>query len=172
MVAKRPKSQKRLLSIAVSAIMTALVCVATMLIQIPNPATRGYINVGDAMIFVSALTFGAIAGGIAGGFGSALADILSGYGFYAPFTLVIKGLEGALAGLITDRKSLTRDLLATVIGGSEMILGYFLAEFYLLQFGWAALTEVPGNIFQVVAGAGIGIPIAIIFRKRLFEMLK
>lgn len=172
MTVKQPRLKTGVLGIAVSAIMAALVCVATVIVQIPNPATRGYINIGDAMIFVSALTFGSFVGGIAGGVGSALADVVSGYGLYAPFTLVIKGLEGVLAGLITNRKNVTRDMLAVAIAGSEMVFGYFFSEFYLLQFGWAALTEVPGNIFQIVAGGVIGVPLALVLRRRLPEALK
>ncbi|MBS7643071.1 ECF transporter S component [Candidatus Bathyarchaeota archaeon] len=152
-------------SLAISAVMAALVCVATMLVQIPNPPTRGYINVGDAMIFVSALTFGMIVGGVAGGIGSALADILSGYAFYAPFTLVIKGMEGLLAGVISDRKRPKRDFLAVIVAGAEMILGYFFVEAYIFGIG-AALTEVPGNIFQILVGGLIGIPVAYLVRKR------
>lgn len=172
MTVKQSRLEVGVLGIAVSAVMAALVCVATIVVQIPNPATRGYINIGDAMIFVSGLTFGTFVGGIAGGIGSALADVVGGYGLYAPFTLVVKGLEGVLAGLIANRKSATRDLLAVVIAGCEMVLGYFLIEFYLLQFGWAALTEVPGNIFQIVAGGVIGIPVASVLRRRLPAVLK
>lgn len=172
MKAETQRKNPPLIRVALSAVMAALVCMATILIQIPNPPTRGYINIGDAMIFLSALTFGAVVGGFAGGVGSALADIVSGYAFYAPFTFVIKGMEGLLAGLITNKKSVVRDFLAVIVGGSEMILGYFLAEFYILQFGWAALTEVPGNIFQVTAGGVVGIPVALILRKRLPEILK
>lgn len=163
------ESTKRRLTtrdLAISAVLAALVCVATMLVQIPNPPTRGYINVGDAMIFVSALIFGAIAGGFAGGVGSALADILSGFAFYAPFTLVIKGMEGLLAGFISDRRRSKRDLLAVMVGGSEMVLGYFLVEAIFFGLG-AALTEVPGNVFQILVGGLIGIPVAYLVRRRL-----
>ena len=148
--------------------MAALVAVATYIIQIPVPATGGYINFGDIMIFVSALTFGPVVGGLAGGVGSALSDVLSGYAFtYAPFTLVIKGIEGAIAGTISNQKKLWRDILAVTIAGTEMITGYFLAEFYPLHIGWAALVEVPGNISQIVVGGVIGIPVALVLRRRL-----
>lgn len=149
--------------------MAALVTVATFFVQIPNPATRGYINFGDIMIFVSALTFGPIVGGIAGSIGSSLADIATGYGYFAPFTFIIKGAEGIIAGLISNRKSVKRDVLAVILAGSEMITGYFLAEFFPLQFGWAAVTELPGNISQIVVGSAIGIPIALLIRRRLPE---
>lgn len=154
--------------IALSAVMAALVTVATFIIQIYVPATGGYINFGDIMIFVSALTFGPVVGGIAGGFGSSLSDVLSGYAFtFAPFTLIIKGFEGTIAGLISNRRNVWRDIIAVILAGVEMVSGYFLAEFYPLHIGWAALTEVPGNISQIAVGGAIGIPVALILRRRL-----
>jgi len=154
--------------IALSAVMAALVAVATFIIQLYVPATGGYINFGDIMIFVSALTFGPIVGGISGGIGSALSDVLSGYAFtYAPFTLVIKGFEGAIAGKISNQKQVWRDILAVTVAGVEMVSGYFLAEFYPLHIGWAALTEVPGNISQIAVGGAVGIPLAIVLRRQL-----
>lgn len=161
-----------LIQVALSGVMAALVAVATFIVQIPNPATKGYINFGDIMIFVSALSFGPIVGGFAGSVGSAMADIASGYGYFAPFTFVIKGIEGALAGFISNRTSVPRDMLAVVVGGAEMIIGYFLVEFFPLQFEWAALTEVPGNISQILVGGFIGIPLAVIIRRRLPEILR
>src|SRR3989304_7853771 len=151
-----------LIRVALSGVMAALVAVATFFVQIPNPATRGYINFGDIMIFVSALTFGPIVGGLAGSIGSSIADIASGYGYFAPFTFVIKGAEGAIAGLISNRVSVRRDVLAAFFAGSEMIIGYFFAEFFPLQFGWGAIGEVPFNILQIAVGAGIGIPVSLV----------
>ncbi len=166
------RSFMTLIQVALSGVMAALVTVATFFVQIPNPATRGYINFGDIMIFVSALTFGPVVGGLAGSIGSAVADVVTGYGYYAPFTFVIKGTEGVIAGLISSRMSVKRDVLAVVFAGAEMIMGYFLAQFFPLQLGWAALTEVPGNVSQVLVGAIVGIPIALVIRKRLPEALR
>ena len=155
--------------IALTAVFTALVTVATALVQIYIPATRGYLNFGDIIIFVAALTFGPIVGGFAGGVGSALSDVLTGFAYFSPFTLVIKGVEGLIAGLISNRISKKRDVLAVIVAGAEMIAGYFLAEFFGLSEGWAALLEVPANIVQIVVGASAGIAITIILRKRLPE---
>jgi uncharacterized membrane protein len=169
---KSKRKRLALVQATLSGVMSALVVVATLFVQIPNPATRGYINFGDIMIFVSALTFGPIVGGFAGSIGSSIADVASGYGYFAPFTFVIKGAEGAIAGLVSNRKSVRRDVLAVIFAGSEMIIGYFLAEVFPLQLGLAALTEVPGNISQILVGAIIGIPIALLIRKRLPETLR
>ena len=163
----QPDKKRITLTIAQAGIMAALVAVATFVVQIPIPATKGYLNFGDIMIFVSAFTFGPIVGGFAGGIGSSISDVAGGYAAYAPFTLIIKGAEGLIAGLISNRLSRKRGILAVVIAGSEMVTGYFLAEFSPLAIGWAALSEVPFNILQIAAGGIVGIPIAIILRKRL-----
>lgn len=150
-------------------IMAALVCVATLAFRIPNPM-GGYFNIGDVMVFVSALTFGPMVGGIAGGIGSSLADLI-GFPVFAFPTLIIKGMEGLLAGLITDRKSIFRDALAVTVAGVEMIAGYLITEIYLWGME-AALLEVPTNIGQVVIGGLLGIPVSLILRKRLPQIVK
>ena len=86
--------------LTLAALSIALVTLATFVIRIPNPATQGYINLGDGLLFTLALVFGWRIGGLAGGVGSALADALGGYFIWAPWTLVIKGIEGILVGTI------------------------------------------------------------------------
>ena len=165
------KKRNTVIQISLSVITIALVTVGTMVLRIPNPM-GGYFNLGDVMVFVCALTFGPVTGGLAGGVGSAIADMI-GFPLFVIPTLVIKGLEGFLAGLITNRKNLFRDVLAVVVAGSEMIIGYFLVELYPLQWGLGgALAEVPGNIAQILIGGLLGIPIALVLRRRLPEILK
>jgi uncharacterized membrane protein len=165
------KKQKAVIQLSLMAIMSALVAVGTLIVRIPNPM-GGYFNVGDVMIFVTALTFNLLIGGVAGGLGSAIADII-GFPLFAIPTLVIKGLEGLLASLITNKKNVFRDVLAVVAAGAEMVIGYFLVELYVLQWGLGgALAEVPTNIAQVTIGGLVGIPIALVLRRRLPEILR
>jgi len=163
------KKQKAVIQLSLMAIMSALVAVGTLIVRIPNPM-GGYFNVGDVMIFVAALTFNPLIGGIAGGLGSAIADII-GFPVFALPTLVIKGLEGLLASLITNKKNVYRDVLAVVAAGTEMVIGYFLVELYLWGLG-GALGEIPANIAQIAIGGLIGIPIALVLRRRLPEILR
>jgi uncharacterized membrane protein len=163
------KKQKAVIQLSLMAIMSALVAVGTLIVRIPNPM-GGYFNVGDVMIFVAALTFNPLIGGVAGGLGSAIADII-GFPLFAIPTLVIKGLEGLLASLITNKKNVYRDVLAVVAAGTEMVIGYFLVEVYLWGLG-GALGEIPANIAQIVIGGLIGIPIALVLRRRLPEILR
>ena len=164
------KKQRAVIQLSLMAIMSALVTVGTLIIRIPNPM-GGYFNLGDVMIFVAALTFNPLIGGIAGGLGSAIADII-GFPLFAIPTLVIKGLEGLLASLITNKRNVFRDVLAVVAAGTEMVIGYFLVELYALQWGLGgALAEVPANITQIIIGGLVGIPIALVLRRRLPEIL-
>ncbi|MEM2995818.1 MAG: ECF transporter S component [Candidatus Bathyarchaeia archaeon] len=84
-------------------IFTALVCVATMIFTVYVPSTKGFFNVGETMVYTAALLFGPFVGAFAGGVGSMFADVLLGYYYYAPATLVIKALEGGLVGFLSRK---------------------------------------------------------------------
>ncbi len=144
-------------TVAISGIMAALVTVATNLIKINVAQTGGYLNFGDTMVMFAAVLFGPAVGAFAGGVGSALGDIVGGYAGWAPITLVVKGLEGLLVGYIASkgRNDFSMTMLATIIGGTVMILGYFVAEIYLVGLANAKV-EVPVNITQAVTGVIVG----------------
>jgi len=75
-----------------------------MVFSIYVPHTRGFFNIGETMIYATALLFGPFIGSFAGGVGSMLADILLGYPHYAPATFVIKACEGAIVGFLARRR--------------------------------------------------------------------
>jgi uncharacterized membrane protein len=77
----------------------ALVCVVTISFTLSVPVTGGYFNLGEAIIYIAALTFGPMVGALAGGVGAAIADIIVAPVF-APGTLIIKGVEGAIVGFL------------------------------------------------------------------------
>lgn len=133
--------------------MIALTTACTMVINIPAPAANGYFNLGDAMVFISAILLGKRGGFIAGGIGSALADILLGFSFWAPFTLIIKGLEGFLAGYLLETSFGKKySLFALLPAALWMIVGYYVVKVFL--YGWGpALAEVPLCIIQSSVGA-------------------
>ena len=157
--------------LALSGILAALVAVATTIIRVPTPATGGYLNLGDTMVMFSAMVFGPVVGVFAGGVGSALGDIMGGYPGWAPITLVVKGIEGLLVGYIAMKSDSTGNLIvAGVIGGTAMVLGYFTFEAYMFGVP-AALTEVPGNTLQAVTGVLVGTALARVVKKRYPEVL-
>lgn len=135
------------------AILTALTAVMTMVIQIPTVGTNGYLNLGDMVVFLAAMVLGRKGGFIVGGLGSGLADILLGYGHYAPITFIVKGLEGYVAGIILGTNLGKRvPIIATFIGGIFMVCGYYIAEIFMYG-AKAAIASIPGNIMQGILGA-------------------
>ena len=209
------------------AVFTALVFVATMVIRITIPATGGYFNVGDSMIYVAALLYGPLVGGLAGGIGASLVDAL-GYAIFVPGTFIIKLVEGAIVGYVghkispkartfTLRKAtlflgvalgaatyyvgaiymgvsgtvyldvlfwsfvavflgtfivfmgywqetrVSWQTIAIILGGVEMVAGYFLYESLLAVLipgaGIIAIAEIPLNIGQMLVGMTIALPV-------------
>jgi uncharacterized membrane protein len=157
--------------LAVTAVMTAIVFVLTRLVQIPTPA-RGYIHLGDAGIFFSAFAFGPWVGAVAGGLGTGLADITSGYPQWAVFSLLIHGAQGWAVGWTSERWEGTRGLvLSTVLGAVIVVVGYLAAGSILVGVG-AALAELPLNIIQVTVGAVVGVSLFVAVRQAYPPILR
>jgi uncharacterized membrane protein len=89
--------------ISYTAIMTVIVFIFTVVFSLSVPQTRGFFNIGETGVYIAALTGGPIVGAIAGGLGSMLSDYALGYGHFAQATLLIKGTEGLITGLIAYR---------------------------------------------------------------------
>jgi uncharacterized membrane protein len=234
-------------TVASTAVFTAFVATATSVFSVTIPATNGYFNVGEIMVYTSALLMGPYVGAFAGGVGSMISDLSLGYPYYAPGTLIIKGLEGFIVGYLGTRlfPSLSRvswgvitlavglafssalayvgvtflsgnlsptfgdawdipaftirldvpayfwplvatvafvavlavgfgrqmrsgqNILSVLVGGSEMVAGYYLYESFILTLiapasftaTLAPLTEVPFNIAQALVGLLVAIPL-------------
>ena len=247
-------------TIATTAIFTAFTAAVTLSIAVYIPATKGYFDVGEVMVYITAMLMGPRIGAFAGGVGSAISDAILAP-VYAPGTLVIKGTEGFIVGYLTKRNPaglsrrgwrVTGALLGVVLGlivawigvaylsgdktiylglsycsancttiqsqvytdigpqfsasffvpaalwiivgaaafafvtlvtlrmeervgwtilaillaGSEMVLGYFLYESLALQLGFVtASVEVPVNIGQVLVGLIVSVPVVRSYRR-------
>jgi len=244
----KANSTRTTLTFAIAPVFAALVCIATLILTVSVPATTGYFNIGETTIYIAALLFGPLVGAFAGGVGAAIADMLVAPSF-APGTLVIKSLEGAIVGFL-NRKLFTqtsrsswrvctiflgvivgvllavtgsiyysgavelylgipppqtptitgfipaeiwyilggvvmlliafmgfkiepeygRVILSIIIGGLEMVLGYFLYEQFIMGKATAAV-EIPVNIGQMLIGLIVAIPVVKIVL-RSFPQLK
>jgi uncharacterized membrane protein len=144
--------------VAATAVMTAVVFILTRVIQVPTPVV-GYIHLGDVGVFFSAFAFGPWVGAVAGGLGTALADLTSPYAQWAVFSLLIHGAQGWAAGWLLARLSGAKGIfLAAVTGAAIVVAGYLLAGTLLVGFA-AALTEIPLNLVQVATGAVVSAPL-------------
>lgn len=149
--------------VAAAAIFAALVAAATLVFVVPIPATSGYFNLGETFIYVAALLFGSFVGAAAGA-GATIADILVAVQF-APGTFTIKAIEGLLVGALNSKLKQKMNItlsatIAVIVGGFEMVLGYFLYEQLVLGYPLAAaLLEVPFNLVQMLIGLVIAVPV-------------
>ena len=142
--------------ITLVALLMAVVCIATMVIQIPIPL--GYMHLGNCCILLISVFLDTVTGTLASGIGSAMADLLSGYPQWIIPTLIIKGLMGYTVARISkkDKKRAgiisIRMFLATASGILIMIMGYTL--FGMLLYGSVAsgLAQIPGLSLEGVLG--------------------
>ncbi len=145
--------------ITLTALLAALIFVLTRYLQIPIPATQGYVHLGDAGITFAAYAFGPWVALLAGGLGTALADLSSGYAQWALFSLLIHGAQGGIMGWLTRKEVKTPTVILSIIVGVAIVVGgYFLAGVILVGVGKAA-TEVPFNTLQALSGGIIGAPL-------------
>jgi len=151
-----PKSRKSEASvIALNALCITLVFVGTRVLQFPIPL--GYAHLGNAMILLVAVYYGPKTGAIAGGLGSALADLTSFPEWTIP-TLFIKTLMGLLCALIAGRHTQglryrqPRVLLACLAAIAEMVLGYFIAGSVMYGSVATGVLQIPGLTAEGVIG--------------------
>ena len=146
-----------------TALFMALTMIATMFIRIPLPL--GYVNLGDAFIFLAVFLLGPVCGTIAGGVGAGLADLF-GYITYAPGTFVIKSAMAVVTWLIyytlkkTTKKTMLAEIAGGIVGTIVMMAGYFLYEILLFTTAGVAVLNMPWNLLQ--GGVGLAIAVAVV----------
>jgi uncharacterized membrane protein len=234
------------IKLAMAPVFAALVCVVTLVLVANIPATNGYFNVGETVIYVAALLFGPLVGAFAGGIGAMIADLLVAPVF-APATLIIKCFEGAIVGFLHKKglslgskfnwricttllavligmllaltgsiyykelslylgfpaptnptttllipaelwyflgmitavliiviglkvePELGQAIFSIIVGGLEMVIGYFLYEQLVLGITVAA-AEIAANIGQMLIGLVVAIPVARIVLRSLPQL--
>lgn len=163
-------------------IMAAITFIATSVIHVPT--FMGVLHLGDSMIFLSAILFGRKKSAISSAVGMCLFDLLNGYTLWAPFTFVIKGVMGYIAGTIAYRKDYNgnnylNNMIAFVVAGIWMIAAYYLGgaiimtfiskEFPLGQALILALKDIPTNILQVVGGIVLAVPLIAALKRKVIK---
>ncbi len=148
--------------LVLAAMFAALGYVATIVIQIPT--VTGYINLGDAVVILAGFVLGPVWGFVAGGMGPALADLLSGYGYYAPGTFVIKGCVALISCMLLKvfykhdkQPSVLRLVICTVPAEVFMALGYFAYKATILKAGLGAAAGIPADLVQGAFGVVISV---------------
>ena len=155
-------------NVVISALLAALVCVATMLIKIPSPL-KGYLNLGDGIVLLCGWLLSPVYGFLAAGIGSGLADLFAGYATYVPATFAIKGLMAVVAYygfrlLCKHIGNVPAKVFAGILAEIVMVLGYYIFEGFLYGFV-ESLVNIPANAVQGVAGIILGTVLSKVFQK-------
>lgn len=154
--------------IVICALFSALTCVVTMMVRVPSPL-KGYINLGDSIVLVAGWMLSPAYAFISAGLGSALADVFSGYVFYAPATFIIKGLMAITVCYgfkLLNKKlgDLTCRIITGILAEIIMIGGYWIFEGFAYGFISSAV-NIPANAVQGVAGIIVGTVLIKIFKQ-------
>lgn len=141
--------------IVFTALMTALVFVATFVPHIPIPL--GYAHLGDAVIFLLALLAPRRTAVTAACLGSALADLLGGFALWVLPTIVIKyGMAEIVYRIAAPRQRATgriRIVAALTISSVWMAAAYTFAGAVLYDGMAAALASAPGLLAEGVVNS-------------------
>ncbi len=174
----RSEKSDNTLIFVTTAMMTAMVMIATTFFKIPN--TMGYIHLGDGFVLLAAIILPKKYACFAGGVGAGLADIYGGYAVWAPWTLVIKIVMVLIVQLffdfLTKRASNGKhiakiagipfaELFAYVLAVLWTVSGYYVAQGFI-SGNWAApIADVPGNVLQAAVGSIIAILVSVTLGK-------
>ncbi len=140
-----------------TAVFSAMIFVLTAVLHVP--VASGYVHFGDALLYVSALLLDMPWAIIAGALGEGFADFASGFGVYAPATIIIKILVSLLFALSKREKLLCkRSAFMTVPAGLLTVGGYFIADLIISRE--YAVADIPGNVIQAVGSAVIFVILA------------
>ena len=146
-------SAKKLTSAALA---IALVCISTAIIHIPIPL--GYMHLGNICILLCSYLFTWDIGLLAGGVGSALSDLLTGYPQWVLPTLIIKGIMGYAGSKITHagktpaRMLSARTFIGALVSIVIMIAGYTIAGGIMYGSVATGLAQVPGLTTEGIIG--------------------
>lgn len=164
-------SNARTFDLIITSMLIALVFVATIMLNIKLPITAngGLVHLGTAMLFIASILFGPKKGAIAGAFGMALFDLISGWTLWAPFTFVARGLQGYIVGKIAwsyrNGNSIVFNLVATIASIPVMLAVYYICEGVLYGSWIIPAASIPGNIVQNVVGICVAIPVCVVLKK-------
>ncbi|AXN40958.1 ECF transporter S component [Peribacillus butanolivorans] len=166
-----PTEKAKTRALVINALFIALTLVATMFINIKLPimGNGGLIHLGNVPLFIAAFVYGKKTGAIAGALGMCFADLISPWAAWAPFTFIIVGAMGFLAGLISEKVPGKRELVYTLAVAVALIIkivGYYFAEVILYGNWIQPIGSIPGNVMQVVIAGIIVVPLAGRLKKR------
>ena len=168
MAARRKNRDFTAKDLVLTALMTAIVFLATFVPHIPIPL--GYAHLGDAAIFLFALLAPRRSALVAACLGSALADFMSGFALWIVPTLVIKFVMAEIVYRMVRSGSQiggrTRVAIALLLSSIWMAAAYTLAGAILYASLPAALASSPGLLMEGLVNSILALLLLPMLRER------
>lgn len=152
--------------IVLAGLFTALAFIFTYFVRIPISAT-GYFNIGDAFIILSAIIIDPISGLLVGILAGTMSDLVAGYVAFIPFTIVAKGLEAIVAGLIYQKLRGPLRYSGVVLGPLLMVIVYAFSYWILFDFN-LMLASIPLDLLQAAIAVILSFALIKVFEKTPF----
>ncbi|MDE7082839.1 MAG: ECF transporter S component [Clostridia bacterium] len=163
--------------ITTTALLTALVIATSFIPSVPV-TLNGNLYWCDCIIFLAAYLLDPLASFIVGGIGTLLYDVIKGNGYMMFASLIIHGLQAAATSAILHfifakfpkKLEPVWALIASIVGGAIVILGYFIQRYYILHTEWIYIGDKAiANLIQEVVGISIAMVICYgtTFKKQL-----
>ena len=145
--------------ITLSAVFAAMTYALTAFLHIPT--AKGYIHIGDAVIFIAASLLPKPYAMASAAIGASLSDALSGYWIWVPATFVLKALT-ALAFTSKKPKMLCARNFTALIPALVLCVGGYGLYSGLVIYGSlpAGFIDAPANLFQTAASAAVYIALS------------
>ena len=156
-------------------------CAIATSIKIPL-GIGAMVHLGTAFMFTAAIIFGGVYAGLSAAIGSAFFDLLMGFSPYTPWSFVIKGIAGLLAGVIAHGfwpkvasaapcKSdpwLLRAIAGCLVAAAWTLGGYVLAWWQVTGSLAVAFANTPASLMT----SAVGMLVALFLAPRLQKALK
>jgi len=157
--------RNNLFNLVLASIWCAIIILGIVFLKIP--LSYGFGHLGDGLILITTLFLPMGYSISCASLGAFLSDIISGYGIYAPFSLIIKAL--GLLWFLPFRKMegrIVRFIIPSILFALTNIGLYFITDRLLYGFE-AGVSAMLGNIMQGIISIVMFIPIAYIFELKI-----
>lgn len=155
-------------------------CAIATSIKIPL-GVGAMVHLGTAFMFTVAMTFGGVYAGLSAAIGSAFFDLLMGFSPYTPWSFVIKGIAGLIAGVIAHGfwprpaaespmikgKWVVRSVLGCLAAAAWTLGGYIIAWWQVTGSLAVAFANIPASLLT----SSVGFVVALLLAPRLQRAL-
>ena len=145
--------------ITLSAVFEALTYAMTAFIHIPT--AKGYIHIGDAVVFMAASLLPKPYAMAAAAIGASFSDMLSGYWIWVPATFIIKAVT-VLAFTSKKSRILCKRNFTALVPALVLCVGGYGLYSGLVIYGSlpAGFVDAPANLIQTAASAAVYIALS------------